>query len=1071
MLGIPKMHTIGKVILLLLCTSLLFLRGVTEVRAQSDDLNDIYSDLLNETSESSATIWAWTILYHSSDSINKNIILENISSTRFKNNLDTTSTRNSILQLSKEFRDESLFTAYLLTEVDENERSKQFSLYCKFNDSNNQLRELNQSIVREEIVDVSKYDFRNYPILLFFLNEYTNDLTVVDERLYDMTIEFHENFSGSPNQSKIEKELLVAALFYSYYNSDQFNKIEDIYDELISFELFPVSYAKRNIFWGLDYVMYQTGNIDKSLEVQRKFTIPLTEYLQDEAVLRSIYSSHGGNLYMLGKYQEARKIFQQVLEWSDNLSDQNLTRLYNNLSLVYFKTGESGKYVEMQLRALEHAKTYDNYDHQISIYRNLHVFYRMNQNPSLALSYIDQAAELAESISNTDDLISIYISKAVFEQSSNDNSTQALALLEKAESLIDENTPNQSVIRVLSEKADILNSQGDYAKSIELQNQIIDIGRAQSNPSTFLEATIEVADLELKSQNYGDAKRLLRQFKSHDISVVDFSVITLAQIIEARLAHEDEEYARAEQRYKQTAELVLERARYSADSETGYWTVESEYLQLFESYADFLIERDKFEEAVQLLDRVKTINDASMLQNPLIASKQLTEEQLSRDRQITLEMEDLRSRAFTATGDEKLEINTQIERLQAQKRELHQQDRSLEGVNTERPIWSVQRSLTSSQILLHVTNINDNYYISKITPSSIDVAKFELTRERKELFEGAIESMITGRTDLELLYQVGQSIGLNQIPSTVNSVIMMADGYLHQLPLDVIPLEKPDAPFSYGSARYFVEEIDTRHLNHLGELFDKSGQDKEYEQDFSGFGVADFQNETTGRNLITLPRAPLEIESISDNLTRFSRKEEFTGLNATPRMFRQAASESRILHMATHSEISESDPLFSRIHLVPDTDSEDQTNQIFAYELFDLNLNNELIMLNSCESGGDRSIQGSGIMGISRALHYAGAKSLILNAWSVNDQFAAEFAKEFYSHINAGETKSRALQLTKIDFIKNNNANPHFWGPYILNGSNQPLIQKRGANFGNLLVALIFVAGFILVSRSRQRAA
>ena len=366
------------------------------------------------------------------------------------------------------------------------------------------------------------------------------------------------------------------------------------------------------------------------------------------------------------------------------------------------------------------------------------------------MSYIKQAAELAESISKTDDLIDIYVSKAVFERSNNGDTEEALALLDRAESLVDENTSNRSYIRILSEKADILNSQGNYTESIELHDRIVDIGRAQSDPSIFLEAVIEVADLEIKSKNYGDAKRLLTQFKSHDISVVDFSVLTKAQIVEAKLAHEDENYALAEQRYEETSDLVLERARYSADYETGYWTVESEYLQLFESYTDFLIQRGKFEEAVQLLDRVKTINDASMLQNPLITSEQLTEEQLVEDRKITRKMENLRSRAFTTIGDEKLELNTQIERLQAQKRELHRQDRSLADVNTAHPVWSVQRSLSSNQLLLHVTNINDNYYISEITPTSISVEKLELTIERKELFEGAIESMVTGRTDLEL---------------------------------------------------------------------------------------------------------------------------------------------------------------------------------------------------------------------------------------------------------------------------------------------------------------------------------
>lgn len=1038
--------------------------------SQNSDTDKIYSDLLQETIISTEILWSWTLLYHSSDEKNKREILERIPSERFKRALDTTSTRNSILQLSEEFDDETLFSVYLLNEDDKTERLRQFtSFYEKFS-STVELNEINYKIANEEIIDPYLHDFKNSPTLLYFLNEYTL-LSVIDERLFKKTIEFKKDFYPTLRLTEIQREMLNAAFFYSFYSTNQFSEIEKLYSSLSNFELFPPSYPKRNIFWSLDYVMYYTGNIDKSLEVQRNFTIPLTEYLQDYTSLNSIYSSHGGYLYTLGKYKEAKEIFQQVLERADDLSNQDLTMLYNNLSLVYFKTGESGKYIDYQLQALEHAKTYDNYAYQIKIYKNLHVFYRKNQNPALAQSYIDQAAELAESISNIEELIAIFISKAAFEKSTLGNYDKALTLLNEAKSLSNDATSNRSIIRVLSEKADILQSQGNLTESIDLQNRIVEIGKEQSDPSIFLEAVIEVAGLELKQKNYGNAQRLLTQFKSHDISVVDFSVLTLAQIVEAKLAREDGNFARAEQRYRQTTDLVMERARYSADLETGYWTVEGEYLELFESYADFLIERGKFEEAVQLLDRVKTINDASLLQNPLITSRQLTEEQLAKDRQITREMESLRRQAFTATGNRKLELNTQIERLQAQKRELHKQDRSLTGLNMTNPVWSVKRSLSGNQVLLHVTSVNDNYYISEISPSSVSIDKLEITPERRALFERAIDSMITGRTDLELLYRVGEAIGIHKLPANVTSIIMMADGYLHQIPLDVIPINKPESPFSYGSAKFLVEEIDTRHLNHLGELFETNNEDREYERDFSGFGVADFQNESTGRNLITLPRAPDEIRSISDNLTRFINKEEFTELKATPQTFRMAAGNSKILHMATHSEISESDPLFSRIHLVPDSESDDQTNQIFAYELFDLNLNSELIMLNSCESGGDRSIQGSGIMGISRALHYAGAQSLILNAWSVNDQFAAEFANAFYFHINEGETKSRALQLAKIDFIKNNNSNPHFWGPYILNGDNKPLIQKRGANFGNVLVALIFVAGFLLVSRTRQRAA
>jgi len=430
-----------------------------------------YHDLISISDETTEILWAWTLLYHSSDQENKKNILSRISSSRFKESIDTSSTRRSILNLSQKFNDEILFMLYLLNEADKEERKKQFnSFYSKYSNSK-VFWELNKKIVDEKIINLYDYDFSNSPTALYFLNMYANVLKVVDERIYDRIIDFKNNEFQSATFSPLEGEMLHAALFYSYYNKDQFGKIEEIYDDLISFKFFPVSYTMRNIFWSLDYVMYQTGNIDKSLNVQRKFTIPLTEYLEDEATLYSIYSSHGGNLYTLGKYREARDVFQQVLKGADDLDDQNLTRLYNNLSLVYYKTGESAKYVETQLKALQHAQSYDNYEDQIDIYRNLHVFYRKNQNTTLALSYIDRAAELAESISNKNDLISIFVSKAVFERNIDDDASKALKLLDEAEQLLDENTPSRSVIRILSEKADILNSQGNLVESIEMQTE------------------------------------------------------------------------------------------------------------------------------------------------------------------------------------------------------------------------------------------------------------------------------------------------------------------------------------------------------------------------------------------------------------------------------------------------------------------------------------------------------------------------------------------------------------------------------------------------------------------------
>ena len=139
--------------------------------------------------------------------------------------------------------------------------------------------------------------------------------------------------------------------------------------------------------------------------------------------------------------------------------------------------------------------------------------------------------------------------------------------------------------------------------------------------------------------------------------------------------------------------------------------------------------------------------------------------------------------------------------------------------------------------------------------------------------------------------------------------------------------------------------------------------------------------------------------------------------------------------------------------------SDDQLTSLYAYELFDIQMNSELVMLNSCSSGSGSYLQGSGIMGISRALRYAGAKSLALNLWSVNDKAASEFATSFYTAINEGSSKWEAMRTAKLSLLKTGNANPYYWGSYMLIGNSSPLTKKpakAGFLYPVLLLIIIF---------------
>lgn len=1024
---------------------------------------EYYINNIESQHQTSESLWALSYLYFSAPKEKRQDILQAINDPSIKSALDNTSSTSAFLyDVNKIYRSESILLYQLLTEANQ-ERRKQ--LYDEFYENHpDTLNSIwNSAALSGEVIEYENIEYDEYLFELYLVTQFSSVSTLYsDELLNDIHNKWLTIIHEESNSLKDDIKTLT--VFNSLYLKRDFNALLKLYESLKNLEKFPTSVIKRDIMWDLEFAAYRVGKIDRSLQIQRDYTIPLSKYLEDTNGLNAIYSSHGGYLYILGRYQEAREVFNKSLEYESELSDVNLTRLFNNLSLIYFKTGESNQYVSTQLRALEHAERINNYDHQLSIFRNLHLFYVKNRNWDLAYDYINQAIELALHESKIDDLISLYSFKADFVFEAYRDFERAYSLIEKAESFFSEESEVRIVIRALYEKASLLRVSGQNHKSLQVYRSILDKHSSDLNLPSFLELTLQIANMEFKTGNTSEAKELLAEFRAHDISVIDFPVFVLYQTLRGKILQSENQYTEVRNIYDQTASMIFERTRNSADFESGYWSVEPEYLDFFESYADFLVSRNEYSDALLLLDRVKTINDATLLENPLVRESRMTEEELVEERELTSKMDGIRKKLFNASGSERMELQRELEQLNARRTEL---TRNLEQVDLYSlpSVWTIQRSLRQNQMILHVTEINDHYYVAEVHRDDVKIRKKYLDETIRNRFEEAVQSTVTGRTNLKALYDSGRFLDIQSIPDRINSIIIMPDGYLHQLPLSIFPVYPVDSEFSYGSATYMIEKASLQTANSLLDLTRRESPNN-FTSDFTGFGVSDFQNEKTNRNLVPLPNAPSEVVSISSKLNRFSNNKYFIEENASSENFRAFAGNSRILHLASHSEVSESDPLFSRIHLSASSDSnpDELSAQLFAYELFDLNLQNDLVMLNSCESGAGRYLQGSGIMGISRALRYAGAKSLVLNAWSVNDHFAADFAEEFYRHINNGETKSRALQLTKLHFMSSKNANPHYWGPYILNGSDAPLIDKPNTMAGNVILALTFLAGLVIIS-------
>ena len=103
------------------------------------------------------------------------------------------------------------------------------------------------------------------------------------------------------------------------------------------------------------------------------------------------------------------------------------------------------------------------------------------------------------------------------------------------------------------------------------------------------------------------------------------------------------------------------------------------------------------------------------------------------------------------------------------------------------------------------------------------------------------------------------------------------------------------------------------------------------------------------------------------------------------------------------------------------------------YDLYTLNLPANHVTLSGCSTGLNAIASGDEIMGLARGLLYAGARSLLLSLWNVNDSSTAEFMTNFYK--NLAENKNLALAQQKaIQQVRKRYAHPYYWAPFVLMG-------------------------------------
>ncbi|MEX0995080.1 MAG: hypothetical protein WD599_06085 [Balneolaceae bacterium] len=556
----------------------MFLFSSVESEIKTDQQIENYFRNIDEGINVTESVWALLAIVRGDSSQTQTIVDHgrNYGQEWVDHLLSATDNQTAIHNIAKEFQDEYLHLYLQLLKL-ENEERIQFLEDFYTVVKTEQLKKLNQHLayseeITTEMVIKNSWDFSYFLFSEYKLNiNFANDANQFYSSLSDHLLE-HRNMIFGYN--KFHEDLYHFALLSALYTSEKYSTIANLYENFLALSHIPDTQFKRDFYWRLYFSVYRAGQIDRSLSVHRQYTIPLSKKLGLQSSLNTILADYGASLYLLGKYQEAKQVLQSALADTAHLEHSTRTRLLNNLGLVHYKLGETNRYIDTQFRSLEFAREQDNYSHQQSIYRNLHIYYRKNRNWDLALEYINEARKIAELSNNKTELASIIISQAAYFHSFLDDLGKAELYLNEAEQLLTDETDYRLQVRLLYEKAELFKATDRLAESREIYREVAKIGSENNNNPMYLEALIDLAEIEIDLQNFQSASQFIREFNIHDITVVDFYVLVKARDLEARLAIQDERYKEAENILQHVSSQVLERARNTTDPEGGYWHVE-----------------------------------------------------------------------------------------------------------------------------------------------------------------------------------------------------------------------------------------------------------------------------------------------------------------------------------------------------------------------------------------------------------------------------------------------------------------------------------------------------------------
>lgn len=348
-------------------------------------------------------------------------------------------------------------------------------------------------------------------------------------------------------------------------------------------------------------------------------------------------------------------------------------------------------------------------------------------------------------------------------------------------------------------------------------------------------------------------------------------------------------------------------------------------------------------------------------------------------------------------------------------------------------INQLQNSLASNTALISyfIDENNSRLYTYLITKSKFSIESKSLPAQYDKYITGLRNSLFFQevKTYKNAAYELHKILAPSKIPGSINDLVIIPTGRMGVIPFETLLSKKTESE-DYKTLPYWLNKFSIRYEFSAGLALQKKQENKTISSALFCAPV-NFEN-----GLSDLPGTEAEVNKIS---TLFAGKNISNSVylkdKANESAFKSGSLKSySFIHLATHGVVDENSPELSRIFLQTHTDAED--GNLYAGEIYNLELNADLVTLSACQTGLGKISKGEGVIGLSRALVYAGAKNIIVSFWSVADESTAQLMTGFYTNVldQSSANYSHDLRKAKLELLNGQYSAPYYWAPFILIG-------------------------------------